>query len=162
TPVPEGLNPQEAKQFGGQLAGSLNERVLPTNITIVDDPTTKDSGGKALIGGYKIDDEGVAGQKGEGVRNGLLKARPPSRRPSAKGQTSNGHARKNADGGAFHGLATNLFIQAKGGTARKALEQKLVAAARADGKKFGIVIRRFDDAAITGAPEFTRRELVQM
>ena len=28
--------------------------------------------------------------------------------------------------------------------------------------KYGLVIRRFDDAAVTGAPEFTRRELIQM
>jgi hypothetical protein len=28
--------------------------------------------------------------------------------------------------------------------------------------KYGLVIRRFDDAAVTGAPEFTRRELFQM
>jgi hypothetical protein len=45
---------------------------------------------------------------------------------------------------------------------RAALKQKLIAAARADGLKYGVIIRRFDDAAITGAPEFTRRELVQM
>ena len=49
-----------------------------------------------------------------------------------------------------------------GGVARKALEAKLVAAARAEGLKYGLLIKRFDDAAITGAPEFTRRELVQM
>ena len=45
---------------------------------------------------------------------------------------------------------------------RKALEARLVAEARGEGLKYGLVIRRFDDAAITGAPEFTRRELVQM
>ena len=162
TPVPEGLNPLEAKQFGGLLAGSLGERVLPTNISLVDDPTAKESGKVALIGGYKIDDEGVAAQRVEVVKGGMLKTMLTSRTPAAKDQKSNGHARRTADGGAFHGSATNLFVIANGGSSRKALEQKLVATARADGKKFGIVIRRFDDAAITGAPEFTRRELVQM
>ena len=29
TPVPEGLNPQEAKTFGGAFAGELGERVMP-------------------------------------------------------------------------------------------------------------------------------------
>jgi TldD protein len=164
TPVPEGLNPQEAKQFGGLLADRVGERVLPGNISVFDDPTAKDSAGKALIGGYKIDDEGVPAQRVEVVKAGMLKTLLTSRTPAAKNQTSNGHARRPTDGngGAYHGSATNLFVVGRGGSSRRALEQKLVATARADGKKFGIVIRRFDDAAITGAPEFTRRELVQM
>ncbi|HEY5935593.1 MAG TPA: hypothetical protein VIU61_13175, partial [Kofleriaceae bacterium] len=85
-----------------------------------------------------------------------------SRTPSAKGQASNGHARRNAEGGAFHGSATNLFVTGKGGIPRAALIQKLTAAARAEGLKYGLIIRRFDDAAITSAPEWSRRELVQM
>ncbi|HSR98084.1 MAG TPA: hypothetical protein VLM79_13585, partial [Kofleriaceae bacterium] len=71
-------------------------------------------------------------------------------------------ARRIADGGAFHGSATNLFVSGKGAIPRKALEQKLVAAAQAEGLKYGIVIRRFDDAAVTSAPEYSRRELVAM
>ena len=166
TPLAEGLNPQEAKTLGGALIGELGERVMPTTISITDDPTAKDGAGKALIGGYKIDDEGVAAQKIEVVKNGFLKSLLTSRTPSAKGQTSNGHARRAPDGsgggGSFHGSTTNLFISGKGGTSRKALEQRLVAAATGEGKKFGLIIRRFDDAAISGAPDFTRRELVQM
>ncbi len=164
TPVPEGLNPQEARTFGGAFAGQLNERVLPTNISLVDDPTATSGGGKALIGGYKIDDEGVAAQKIDVAKSGFLKSFLTTRTPSAKGQSSNGHARKAVEGtgGAFHGSTTNLFVNAKGGVSRKALEQRLIATAKAEGKKYAIIIRRFDDAAITGSPDFTRRELVQM
>jgi hypothetical protein len=162
TPVPEGLSPQEARMFGGQLTDKVGLRALAPMLSIVDDPTAKDGDGKALIGGYKIDDEGVAAQKVEVAKDGVLKTLLLSRTPSQKDQVSNGHARRTADGGAFHGSATNLFINAKGATSRKALEAKLVAEARAEGLKYGLVIRRFDDAAITGAPEFTRRELVQM
>ncbi len=162
TPVPEGLSPNEAKQFGGALTERVGSRVLANNISLVDDPTAKDGGGKPLIGGYKIDDEGVAAQKVEVVKDGMLKTLLLSRTPSAKGQVSNGHARRTADGGAFLGTATNLFVNAKGTVPRKALYKKLVDAAKAEGLKYGLVIKRFDDAAITGAPEFTRRELVQM
>ena len=162
TPVPEGLNPQEAKTFGGAFAGELGERVMPKSISLVDDPTAQAGGGKALIGGYKIDDEGVAAQKVTVVDNGFLRSFLTTRTPSAKGQSSNGHARRTAEGGAFHGSATNLFVNAKGGTSRKGLEQRLMSEVRNEGKKFGIIIRRFDDAAISGAPDFTRRELVQM
>ena len=46
-------------------------------LSLVDDPTTLTTGpngtGKALIGGYKVDDEGVAAQKVEVVKDGWLK-----------------------------------------------------------------------------------------
>jgi predicted Zn-dependent protease len=162
TPVPEGLSPQEARLFGGALTDKVGLRVLSPNVSMVDDPTTKEGGGKALIGGYKIDDEGVASQRVEVIKSGSLKTLLLSRTPSAKGQVSNGHARRTAEGGAFHGSATNLFVSAVGSVSRKALEAKVAAAAKAEGLKYGLIIKRFDDAAVTGAPEFTRRELIQM
>jgi TldD protein len=162
TPVPEGLNPQEAKAFGGALTDKVGLRVMAPNLSIVDDPTAHDGGGKALIGGYKIDDEGVAAQRVEVIKDGTLKTLLLSRTPSQKGQSSNGHARRPAEGGAFHGSATNLFVTGKVTVPRASLKAKLIAAARADGLKYGLIIRRFDDSAITAAPEFSRRELVQM
>ncbi len=162
TPVPEGLNPQEAKTFGGALTDKIGLRVLSPNLSIADDPTARVGGGKSLIGGYKIDDEGVASQRVDVIKDGVLKSLLTGRTPSAKGQPSNGHARRTADGGAFHGSATNLFVSGRGGVARAALVQRLIAAARGENLKFGLIIRKLDDAAITSAPEFSRRELVQM
>jgi hypothetical protein len=162
TPVPEGINPQEAKTFGGAFAGQVGLRVLAPMLTIFDDPTARTGGGKALIGGYKIDDEGVPAQRVEVIKKGVLETLLTSRTPSAKGQTSNGHARRTADGGAFHGSATNLFVTGKNGVSRAALRARLLAAARVSGNKYGLIIRQLDDAAITSAPEFSRRELVQM
>lgn len=162
TPVPEGLNPQEVKTFGGAFTDKVGLKVLSPNISIADDPSAKTGGGKALIGGYKIDDEGVASRRVEVIQDGTLKTLLTTRTPSQKGQKSNGHARRTADGGAFHGSATNLFVTGKGAVPRAALLQKLTAAARAEGLKYGLLIRRFDDAAITSAPEWSRRELVQM
>jgi predicted Zn-dependent protease len=159
TPVPEGLNPQEAKTFGGQLTDKVGLKVLAPSLTIVDDPTTHEAAGKSLIGGYRIDDEGVPGQRVEVIKDGVLKTLLTSRTPSAKNQASNGHARRGAEGGAFHGSTTNLFVSGKGAVPRKALEQRLIGAALGEGLKYGVVIRRFDDAAITSAPEFARREL---
>lgn len=162
TPVPEGLSPEEARQFGGALTDKIGLRVMSPQLSVVDDPTANDGDGKALIGGYKIDDEGVAAQRVQVVKDGKLQTLLTSRTPSQKDQQSNGHARRTADGGAFHGSATNLFLSAKGGMSRRALEGRLVSAARGEGLKYGLLVRSFDDAAITGAPEFTRRELVQM
>jgi predicted Zn-dependent protease len=164
TPVPEGMNPQEAKQFGGQLTKKIGLKVASPMLTIVDDPTARDGGGHALIGGYKIDDEGVPAQRVEVVKDGKLKSLLTTRTPSAKGQQSNGHARRTSagDGGTFHGSSTNLFVIGKNAVPRKSLEARLVTEARNEGLKYGLVIRRFDDAAVTGAPDFTRRELLGM
>ena len=162
TPLPEGLNPQEAKQFGGAFNDSVGEMALSRSLSLVDDPTVQVGGGKALIGGYKVDDEGVAAQRVEVAKDGLLKSLLTSRTPSRKGQVSNGHARRTAEGGAFQGSATNLFVIGKGGVSRKALEQQLIAAARADHKAYALVIRQLDDPAVTSEQaDFTRHELMQ-
>ena len=162
TPVPEGLSPQEAKTFGGALTDKVGLRVLAPFLSMTDDPTAQTGGGKALIGGYKIDDEGVAAQKVEVIKDGSLKTLLLSRTPSQKGQTSNGHARRDRRRWRVPWQRDEPVCHGKGGVARTALKQKLIAAANAEGLKFGLLIRRFDDSAITGAPEFTRRELVQM
>lgn len=162
TPLPEGLPPQQAKQFGGALADKMGLRVLAPSLSVVDDPTSSSGDGKALIGGYRIDDEGTAAQRVEVVKDGKLTALLQSRTPSDRTATSNGHARRTADGGAFRGSATNLFVSGKGGVSRKALIGKLIAAARAEGLPYGLIVRRFDDPAITAAPERSRRELLQL
>ena len=162
TPLPEGLRPQEAKQFGGALTKKVGLRVMSSNLSITDDPTASDAAGHAMIGGYKLDDEGVAAQKVEVVRDGFLKQLLTSRTPSRKGAVSNGHARRTAAGGMFHGSATNLILTGKGGESRKALEARLVSVARGEGLGYGLIVRDFDDAAVTALPEFSRRELVQM
>ncbi len=162
TPLPEGLRPQEAKQFGGALTKKVGLRVMSPNLSITDDPTAVDAVTHAMIGGYRLDDEGVPAQKVQVVKDGFLKELLTSRTPSRKGAVSNGHARRTAAGGMFHGSATNLVLTGRGGTSRKALEARLVSSARAEGLGYGIIVRSFDDAAVTAAPEFSRRELVQM
>jgi len=162
TPLPEGLNPQQAKQFGGALTDKVGMRVATPNLTIVDDPTAADAAGKAMIGGYKIDDEGVGAQRVEVIKDGMLRSLLTSRTPSAKDATSNGHARRTTDGGMFHGSATNLIVSGKGGVSQKALVGKLLAAAKGEGLGYGIIVRQFDDSAITAAPEYSRRELIAM
>jgi len=49
------------ERVGGrsEWSGRVNTRVLPSNVTLVDDPTLKDLQGQPLLGGYDLDDEGV-------------------------------------------------------------------------------------------------------
>lgn len=161
TPLPEGLSAQEAKLFGGGLTDKVGLKVLAPSLSIVDDPTSAASAGKAVIGGYKTDDEGVAAQRVEVVKDGILKTLLTTRTPAAVGGRSNGHARRTTKGGAFHGSATNLTLSMKGGLTSAALKKKLIAEVRAAGLPYGIVIRRLDDSAMTAAKELSRRELIQ-
>lgn len=73
--------------------GRLGARVLPQNVTLVDDPGAKEFNGTPLIGGYAVDDEGVKGRKVTLVENGSLKGELMSRRPGPDFQESNGHGR---------------------------------------------------------------------
>ncbi|HRC55951.1 MAG TPA: hypothetical protein PKU97_08500, partial [Kofleriaceae bacterium] len=48
TPLPEGLPPQQAKQYGGAFSDKVGLRVLAPSLTLVDDPTATTGAGKAL------------------------------------------------------------------------------------------------------------------
>jgi len=166
TPLPEGLSADEAKQFGGALAGRVGLRVTSPLLSLVDDPTAQEVkiGGKtrALIGGYALDDEGVPAQRVEVIDDGTLEALLTTRTPSKAGETSNGHARRTTAGGVFHGSATNLFVTGKRGLAPAQLKRRLLAEARDQGLDYALVIRRFDDPAVSATPELTMRELLHL
>lgn len=160
TPLAEGGSANDP--YAGGLVDLVGVRAFSPLLSMVDDPTATTGGGKALIGSYKVDDEGTAAQRVEVAKAGLLSTLLNSRTPANKDDLSNGHARVQGEGGVFRGSATNLFITAKGAVTRKALQAKLVAAGKSEKLPFTLVITRFDDAAITGAPEYAQRELVQL
>ncbi len=162
TPLPEGLSPAAAKQFGGGLGDELGLEIIAPMLSIVDDPTANDVGGVPVIGGYKIDDEGIAAQRVLVVKDGILTALLTSRTPAKLGEKSNGHARRAAPGGSFHGTATNLIVTAKGGLAPAKLKARFFAAIKKSPKPYGLIIRQLDDPAATASSEMSRRELLLM
>ena len=86
------------QRMGGrsEWSGRVNTRVLPANVSLIDDPTLKEFKGQPLLGNYEIDDEGVKAQRVEIVENGSLKNLLMSRRPGPEFSASNGHARSAA------------------------------------------------------------------
>jgi len=162
TPVPGGLNRVQAKRFGGAFADRIGQRILATNISLTDDPTRTKYGKRRLIGSFKLDDEGTRAQRVAVVQKGFLKTLLTSRTPSKHIQKSNGHARRQAPGGGFHGSATNLIMTSTRGVSRAQLKRKLLAKVKKEGLKFGVIIRRFDDSALTAAPELARLQLIQL
>lgn len=163
SPVPEGLEKGQARQYGGAFANRVKRgRVLSPLLSVVDDPTTQKSGKRSLIGGFGYDDEGSPAQRVELIKKGTLQTLLMGRTPGKTVTATNGHARRNAPAGGYHGSATNLFVSSKKGLTRKKLVKQLTKLAKSEGLDYGIIIRKLDDGAITAAPERTRRELLTL
>ncbi len=73
------------------LGRKLGKRIMPTFISVIDDPFMRTWKSKQLFGGYDIDEEGVQPQKVDIVQNGILKAFCSGRTPTKYTKTSNGH-----------------------------------------------------------------------
>lgn len=133
-----------------ELANRLNRRVLPFHISVYDDPTQEKFGDKALLGSYKVDDQGVAARKISLVEQGVLKTLLLSRRPRKNMLRSNGHGRSGMNGGASTEIG-NLFIQSSDGKSYDQLKQELIKMCKALEMPYGIIIKGggLSDPALT-------------
>jgi TldD protein len=138
------------ERMGGrsEWSGRVNSRVLPANVSLVDDPTLKEFNGQPLLGHYEIDDEGVKAQRVPIVENGSLKNLLMSRRPGPDFSTSNGHGRSATLSDPLP-LASNLFLQANGGLNSTDLKKKFIDACRDDGHEWCLEVKRMDNPALS-------------
>jgi len=142
------------EQFLSNIGGKsdwvtrVGARVLPTSVTVVDDPGAKEFAGKPLIGGYRVDDEGVAAEKVTVVENGALKALLMSRRPGPDSGQSNGHGRS-----AFLNDAkptpSNLFFTSSETVPAAELKKKFLDICRANKQEYCLEIKEMDNPAIS-------------
>ncbi|HEV2387514.1 MAG TPA: metallopeptidase TldD-related protein [Candidatus Acidoferrales bacterium] len=140
---------QMLEQLGGHSdwTGRVGQRVLPADVTLVDDPGAQQFQGQPLIGGYEVDAEGVRGERVTLVQNGLLEHQLMSRRPGPDFSESNGHGRA-PDLGAPTPAISNLFFQAADGLDAQALKQKFLATCKADGLPWCLEVKRMDNPAL--------------
>jgi TldD protein len=128
--------------------GRLGARVLPSSVTLVDDPGAKEFHGTPLIGGYAVDDEGVRAQKVMLVESGNLKGELMSRRPGPDFGQSNGHGRA-----AFLNDAkptmTNLFFTSTETLSPADMKKKFLDACRAEKLNYCLVVREMDNPALS-------------
>ena len=126
----------------------VGARVLPTSVTVVDDPTAKDFQGKPLIGGYAVDQEGVHAQKVTLVENGMLRGELMSRRPGPDLGQSNGHGRA-----AFLSDATptmsNLFFTSNEGISPGEVKKEFLRACKEEKLDYCLVVREMDNPSIS-------------
>jgi predicted Zn-dependent protease len=126
----------------------IGARVLPTSVSVVDDPGVKDFAGKPLIGGYRVDDEGVPAEKVTAVENGALKELLMSRRPGPDSGKSNGHGRS-----AFLNDAkptpSNLFFTSSETMPAAELKKKFLDICRANKQEYCLEVKEMDNPAIS-------------
>ena len=146
------------ERVGGrsEWSGRIGTRVLPNNVTLVDDPTAKDFQGAPLLGAFETDDEGVKAQKITIAENGILKNLLMSRRPGPDFEASNGHARS-ALLSDTQPLPSNLFLQATGELDPAGLQKKFIDACKDDGQEWCLEVAKMDNPALgsVGASDFS-------
>jgi TldD protein len=146
----EGFRQKDINE-GQTFAKKVGEEILPSFISIVDDPTRKEMGGEDLLGYYKFDDEGVPSQDVKLVEHGVLKNFEMSRQPLVGFLHSNGHGRRQL--GAFpESRQGNLIVESSKTMTNAQLRAELIKLIKEQGKPYGLLI---DD--IAGGFTFTGR-----
>jgi TldD protein len=137
------------ERFGGrsEWSGRIGTRVLPTSVSLTDDPTLTDAQGHPLLGSYDVDDEGVKAERVELVQNGILRDLLMSRRPGPDFQFSNGHARS-ALLSDPRPLSSNLVLQSNEALSSDDMRKKFLAACKDDGRDWCVEIKRMDNPAV--------------
>ncbi|HXW62650.1 MAG TPA: metallopeptidase TldD-related protein [Candidatus Acidoferrales bacterium] len=138
------------ERYGGrsEWTGRVGTRVLPTSVTVIDDPTARDFQGQPLLGGYGLDAEGVRGERVAIVENGMLKNLLMSRRPGPDFYISNGHARS-AMLSEPQPLSSNLFFQSSAALGPVELRKKFLDACRDDGHDWCLEVKRMANPALS-------------
>ncbi|HLV95668.1 MAG TPA: metallopeptidase TldD-related protein [Candidatus Acidoferrales bacterium] len=136
---------------GQTFASKIGQPIMPTFLSIKDDPTEKTFNGEMLLGSYPYDDEGVPGEDTILVDHGILKTFLMSRDPLVGIAHSNGHGRRQL-GYVPIARQGNLIVSSTNTLTDKQLRQKLIDMVKQQGKPFGLLI---DD--IEGGFTFTGR-----
>jgi predicted Zn-dependent protease len=142
---------QKDDDEGQTFTEKVGEQVLPTFLSVIDDPTVQRIGTVDLSGAYPYDNQGVASEPVIVVQDGILKNFLMSRSPIEGFAASNGHGRRQS-GKAVVARQGNLIVRASKAVSPAALEAKLLAEIRRQKKPYGYI---FDD--ITGGFTFTGR-----
>jgi TldD protein len=120
---------------------------------VVDDPTQTTWQGKALVGFYQYDLEGVPGKPVSVVEKGVLKSFLTTRQPVRSSATSNGHARVSGNYGARGSAISNLFVKASQSEPLSDLKKKLIEMCKERNKPYGMLVRKLDYPFSAGRSE---------
>jgi predicted Zn-dependent protease len=140
---------QIMSSMGGrsEWVGRIGARVLPGNVTLVDDPAAKEFKGQPLLGGFEVDSEGVRAQRVTLVEDGTLKNLLMSRRPGPDFDRSNGHARAGFLS-EQRAAMSNLFFAASEAVSKEELRKRFLDKCREEKLPWCVVVREMDNPAL--------------
>ncbi len=131
---------QDGDAEGKTFRGQVGKLVLPSFLSIFDDPTLRERKGIQLNGYYLFDEEGVRARRVVLVEAGILRNYLLSRRPVDGFAQSNGHGRSQGNRKPVARMA-NLIVESKKTVSDAELKKMLIAEAKRQGKPYGLVIR---------------------
>jgi len=146
---------QRDETEGQTFTKKVNQKVLPTFLSVADDPTQEELNGVRLAGTYDYDDEGVPAARVVAVENGILKNFLMSRMPITNFSHSNGHGRRQP-GLMPTGRQGNLIVTSTNTVKDSELRAKFIEEIKKQGKPYGLY---FED--IQGGFTLTTRALPQ-
>ena len=125
------------------LKKKLGERILPESISVTFDPTRTDYDGRALMGGYAADDDGVRARQVPVIAHGVLKNFLIGRTPVEGFPKSNGHGRSQPG---YRPVArqSNMLVAVDAPIGYDELKKRLLAEIAQQGKPWGLIIRDLD------------------
>jgi len=142
---------QKSESEGQTFTKKVGQPILPTFISVYDDPTLAQFKGVDLRGHYRFDDEGTPAQRVTVVENGILRNFLTTRSPIENFPFSNGHGRREP-GNDIVGRQGNLIVQSTISVPFPELRRALVDECLRQGKPYGLV---FED--ISGGFTMTGR-----
>jgi TldD protein len=128
---------QRGDEEGQTFTKDIGKPILPSFLSVADDPTLATFDGASLSGYYSYDDEGQRAQKVELIQDGVLKTFLMSRLPIANFSSSNGHGR--AQPGLMPtGRQGNLIVTSTKTVPEKDLRKMLIDEAKKQNKPYGL------------------------
>lgn len=126
---------------GQTFKEKVGEEIIPTFLSIIDDPSMKNFNGTHLMGYYPFDDQGVPGERVVLVDKGILRNFLLSRTPVNGFERSNGHGRASY-GRAPIARMSNTIIESDTEYSKEKLKELLIEEVKRQNKPFGLLIKR--------------------
>ena len=128
---------QRGDEEGQTFTKEVGKDVLPTFLSVADDPTVTTFGKTWLSGSYEYDDEGQKAQRVSLIDDGVLKTFLMSRLPIANFDDSNGHGRAQT-GRMPTGRQGNLIVTSTKTVPETELRKELIEEAKKQDKPYGL------------------------
>jgi len=128
---------QRGDEEGQTFTKEIGKDILPSFLSVADDPTRTTFGQTWLSGSYTYDDEGQKAQRVELIQDGVLKTFLMSRLPIASFSESNGHGRAQT-GRMPTGRQGNLIVSSTKTIPEAELRKQLIDEAKKQDKPYGL------------------------